>query len=472
MTEAALKPRPHIVLFLTDDHAQWANGEYGNEEIHTPNLDFLAENGAMMANAYTPTPVCSPGRACLLSGRFSSQHGLHDYLAGDLSGDIDHYPWMADETLLPDLLKESGYQTGFSGKWHLGHEEDPQANFDYAFSIGPDYPVYHSGSRTYYENGQPIELQGNTTQIITDHAVKCLRQCDPEEAPVFLLIGFTATHSPWEDHPSRLVNQYQNCTFADVPKDEMYPFGIQNLESTFETRNHPKRALAEYYASVSEIDEGIGRILDELSARGMDGNTLVIYTSDHGLNCGHHGIWGKGNGTLPLNMVEESVRIPMVLHYPEKILSHQRRAEFVDHTDLFQTILGFADVSLDEAFRQERQYPGRSFYPLLTHTTPIVDWRQHQICEYGDVRMCFDGRYKLVLRYPDGPNQLFDLEKDPRETKDFFDVPGCQDVVERLKYIIDDFFEQYADPVKSGLNVKNLPKHNFTEAWRDERNLH
>jgi arylsulfatase A-like enzyme len=201
-------------------------------------------------------------------------------------------------------------------------------------------------------------------------------------------------------------------------------------------------------------------------------DTLVIYTSDHGLNCSQHGIWGKGNGTLPLNMVEESVRIPMILNHPSHFITEQRRPEFVDHTDLFQTILDYAELTLDADFRTERNYPGRSFAPILTERVPLNDWKQFQIGEYGDVRMIRDAQYKLVRRYPDGPNELFDLNADPREMVNCFDKPEYQAISDRLTAELDAFFARYADPVKSGLNVKNLPIHNSGESWRDPRNLH
>ncbi len=115
---------------------------------------------------------------------------------------------------------------------------------------------------------------------------------------------------------------------------------------------------------MTQIDEGVGQILDELEALGMLEDTLIIYTSDHGLNCGQHGIWGKGNGTLPLNMVEESVRIPMILNHPSHFFAKQRRPEFVDHTDLFQTILDYAGIPLEPSFRSGKNYPGRSLPPF------------------------------------------------------------------------------------------------------------
>ena len=463
--------KPNILLFLTDDHAQWANGAYGNREILTPNLDSLAETGILMENAYTPTPVCSPGRACLLTGRFSSQHGIHDYLGSAPGVDVDGYPWLADETVLPEILHDAGYTTYLSGKWHLGSENDPQGGFDHTFVHGNEYPFSHNGPRTFYEDGQPVNMKGYKTRIFTDKAIQYLRERDPEK-PFYLQVGYIATHNPWEGHPERLAEHYRKCTFEELPSGETYPFGIQNLESTFKYRLDPHESRAQYYAAVTQIDEGVGQILDELEALGLREDTLIIYTSDHGLNCGQHGIWGKGNGTLPLNMVEESVRIPMILNNPSHFLAKQRRAEFVDHTDLFQTILEYAEVPLDSAFRADRNYPGHSFSSALTHTAPLESWKEEQIGEYGDVRMIRDTRYKLVRRYPNGPNELFDLQKDPREMVNGFDDPENQAIIEDLTQKLDAFFEKYADPVKNGLNVKNLPLHNGRESWRDPRNLH
>ncbi len=462
---------PNILLFLTDDHAQWANGLYGNQEIVTPNLDYLGESGVVMENAYTPTPVCSPGRACLLTGRLSSQHGIHDYLGSAPDVNIDSYPWLDGEKLLSDICHDHGYATGLSGKWHLGSEAAPDAGFDFTFCNGPQYPFSHSGRRTFYKNGQPVDIPGYKTRIITDHALKFLRQRNTKK-PFYLQVGYIATHNPWEGHPERLVSHYRRCSFDELPSGESYPFGIQNLESTFAYRFNQHESRAQYYAAVSQIDEGVGRILDELEALGLSENTIVIYTSDHGLNCGHHGIWGKGNGTLPLNLLEESIRVPLMIRYPEHLFGQQRRVEMVDHTDLFQTILDLAGIILSSDQKERGNYPGQSFAPVLTNKHPLLPWRNHQICEYGDVRMIRDHRYKLVRRYPDGPNEFFDLHKDPREVVNLYDETRYQTRIATLTDTLDDFFKAYADPIKNGLNVKDLPIHNSSEAWRDPRNLH
>lgn len=450
----------NIIVIFNDDHGQWALSSYGNKELRTPALDYLAHTGVQMDNAFTPTPVCSPARACFLTGRLASQHGVHDYLASDEDA-FSRRDWLKDEVTLPQLLSAAGYQTGLCGKWHLGNDDRPQPGFEYWFSLSGDYPVNHGGPHRYSDNGQLEEIVGYKTQIITDRAIHFLRQRD-RQRPFFLFLGYTATHSPWSDHPERLVAQYRNGTFADVPADVAYPFGRQNLESTFDTRANPREALAQYYAAVSQLDEATGRLLDELEALHLRQDTLLVYTSDHGLCCGHHGIWGKGNGTLPLNMVEEAIRIPLIFNQPGYLYQGQRRREFVDHLDLFQTLVDYAGVTLPAP----ASYPGRSFLPWLNNAGVIPDWRSRQFCEYGNLRMVRTESHKLVRRYPDGPCELIDLRADPRETINLFNDPATQLLIQNLTEQIDTYFGKYEDPLKSGLRVAELPRHNMTEAWR------
>ena len=454
----------NIIVICNDDHGQWALGSYGNEELQTPTLDHLARTGVQMDNAFTPTPVCSPARACLLTGRLASQHGVHDYL--DNQAETHEYDWLQDEVTLPQILSQAGYQTGLSGKWHLGNDERPQPGFDYWFSLSGDYPIPHNSLYRFGDNGQIKNISGYKTQIITDRAIEFLRNRDQNQ-PFFLYVGYVATHHPWSGHPERLVAQYRQCTFKDIPQDVAYPFGQQNLESTFDTRSNLQEALAQYYASVSQLDEATGRLLDELEGLNLSEDTLFVYTSDHGLCCSHHGIWGKGNGTLPLNMVEEAIRVPMIFNQPGRLFGQQRRREFVDHLDLFQTLVDYAGIILPD--KGDNYYPGRSFLSLLENFGGIPDWRNEQFGEYGNLRMIRTETHKLVRRYPDGPCELFDLRTDPRETINLFADPSHQPLVQTLTARLDDYFRTYEDSVKSGLRVRELPRHNMTEAWRTER---
>ncbi len=166
--------QPNILLFVTDDHGQWASGPYGNRELRTPNLDRLAATGVVMENAFTPTPVCSPARASLLTGLTPSQHGIHDYIAMR----FDRRDWLAGLHTLPKLLQKAGYRTGMCGKWHLGNEDRPAAGFDSWFSIGSAYPVHHCGTREFCQQGRMATLRGYVDDIIAERAAQFLQHPD------------------------------------------------------------------------------------------------------------------------------------------------------------------------------------------------------------------------------------------------------------------------------------------------------
>lgn len=451
-----MKPPRNVVLFLTDDHGQWALGSSGNREVCTPNLDFLARRGTVMENAFTPTPVCSPARACLLTGRTSSQHGIHDYL--DNQPEFFGRDWLKDEITMPQLLQSAGYRTGIVGKWHLGNDCERQPGFDHWGALAGDYPIDACGPARYCVDGGLETISGSKASVITGQAIDFIRRRE-RDRPFFLLVGHVQTHSPWAGQPPRLVERYRDCAFAGVPSGETYPFGVQNLESRdLIDRTRPEAALANYYVAVTAIDESVGRLLDTLQAEVLGDDTLVIYTSDHGLNCGHHGIWGKGNGTLPLNMVDESIRVPLILAGPG--ISTQRRVEFVDHLDLFQMLLGYCRV----AAPTDRNYPGRSFLDLL-EGGQAPDWRDAQFCEYGNVRMIRTARHKLVHYAGDGYERLFDLEADPRETTDRAGEPALEEVQRNLRRRLDGHYARYSIAEKSG-TVPGAPTFtNMTSPW-------
>jgi arylsulfatase A-like enzyme len=457
-----MQKRPNIMVIMSDDHAQWASGCYGNRELHTPVMDHLAASGVRMDNAFTPTPVCSPARASFWTGLIASQHGIHDFIKTFGGHEAGTRNWLETEVTLANLLHDAGYQTSLTGKWHCGKVDGQHAGFDDWFTDTGDSLVPHMGKQAFEHNGQVVERSGYTTQIVTDHAISFIRERDPDK-PFFQFIGYTATHSPWLNQPERLVRKYRHSSFDDIPSDAAFPFGRNAGESLSVNREDPKEALAQYYAAVTHIDEGIGRLLDELEAQQLRRDTLIVYTSDHGLNCGHHGIWGKGNGSRPLNMLEESIRVPLIFNQPGTLFAGQARIEFVDHTDLFSTLLAHAGVELPSS----RRFPGCSFLSLLTSGLPIPNWKNTQLGEYGNLRMIRTLRHKLIRRFPDGPSELFDLQADPRETINLFDNPEQQRLIQDLTSKIETYFSQYEHPVKTGLRVKELPIQNPVEAWRD-----
>ncbi len=462
----AAKNQPNVLLFLTDDHAAWAARCYGNSELETPNLDRLAAEGSRFANAFTPCPVCSPARACLLTGRTPSQVGIHDWLQEAIPEIADH-DWLADEITLPELLSAAGYHCGLSGKWHLGQSQRTPRGFAWNFGL-PGWQGRHNDPYTYHLNGQPLPLTGNKSTLITDYALRFLEDA-PAGKPFFLNVGYIATHSPYADehHDPALVARYADASFADIPPYRPHPWHRNEgmMGGSNASAEDIRSRYRGYYAAVSEIDREIGRILAFLESSGQLDNTLVIYTSDHGCALGHQGFWGKGNSTRPLNMHEVSLRVPLLLRRPGQIPAGQVVEHCVDHYDTFQAICAWTGVDLSP--HGERAYPGHSLATLAqTGTDP--SWNDTRYGEYGDLRMIRTPAYKFVKRYPHGPYDLFDLQQDPAETMNRAGWPEYADIQDDLTQRLESWYAAHQDPKNSGLRVKQLRRHNENaEAWRD-----
>lgn len=456
--------KPNILLFLTDDHAAWALHCAGTDEIRSPNLDRLARQGVHFINAFTPCPVCSPARACLNTGRTPSQTGIHDYLRypnpGHENGD-----WLAeDEITLPELFAANGFHTMHCGKRHLGNDHLKPRGVERYFGLLKG-AARHNGSLPYVLDGAERVIEGNKSTVLTDQAIQFLRE-RPGDRPFFLNVGFTATHSPYVSaaHDRRVTQLYREATFPAMPDCPPHPW--------FRNEGMPRDQIPSpeavrdmrigYCAAVTEIDREIGRLLDYLKATDALDNTLVVYTSDHGCSLGHHGFWGKGNSTRPLNMYDVSLRIPLIMRWPDKLATNHRELRCVDHYDTFQSLLDWAGIDAP----QGRNYPGRSFRTLAEGGV-IADWDDTRYGEYGDLRMLRTPEVKWVKRYPDGPHELYDLSNDPGETLNRAGWDAWWPQQQEIDGKLEQWYCSHEVAEKSGLRVKSLPVHNPNEAWRD-----
>lgn len=456
--------RPNILLFLTDDHGAWALNAYGNREIHSPILDRLAREGTRFVNAFTPSPVCSPARACLLTGRTPSQVGIHDWIQEE-KPEFGDYDWLQDEITLPQLLQAAGYHCGLSGKWHFGRSHETPRGFDWCFGL-PRGQGVHQGTYTYHLNNTPLPLEGNKTQIITDYALQFLEEAT-DDKPFFLKVGYIATHSPYDQQENELVSLYDGAAFEAIPPYVPHPW-VKNEDFTNGddwNADDCRRRYANYYAAVTDIDRNVGRILQKLEEQGRLDDTLIIYTSDHGLTLGHHGFWGKGNSTRPLNMHETCLRVPLIWRWPGGVKTAREVTQCVSHYDTFQTLCEVAQVELDAG----RDYPGRSYRALLEGRT-VRDWSNTMCGEYGDLRMIRTPNWKYVQRFPNGPDELWNLRDDPQETQNLIDQMPFSGIQSTLVHHLEQFYAKYSDEKHSGLRVKELHGHNSdAEAWRDGR---
>ncbi len=462
--------RPNILVFLTDDHGQWAQHCNGNSELRTPNLDHLAATGVKMAQTFTTCPVCSPARASFWTGRMPSQHGIHDWI-NEQGPNLNHAN-LRGQTLLSELLHDAGYYTGLVGKWHCGSEREPHPGFDSWFSYWvSQYP--HRGELHFSDQGKLLVENGQQSPLLTNHAIEFLRkhQRDPavSDKPFFLYVGYVDTHSPHKDAPDDLVQQYESATFKDIPDEKFAECHGVNLDPKAPNPKRERERLINYYAAVSSIDREVGKIIDELKVTGQLENTLIVYTGDHGLNTGHHGFWEKGHSTMPQNFVEESVRIASTISWPAGGFAQNVVCDdFASHPDLWATLLDIAGATPNAQLAATINSPGRSYLAQL-RGEKAADWRTAQISEYGNARMIRTNKYKLILRYPfkgkTYPNELYDLTADPRETINCYSDPTHQQTIKELTAQVDRFFDKYAVPGHSGIHLEGQLPCNNAPAW-------
>jgi len=461
--------RPNILVFLTDDHGQWAQHAYGNMELRTPNMDRLAAMGTRMTQAFTTTPVCSPARASFFTGRMPSQHGIHDWLVSPTPA------FLKGQTLLSELLQQSGYHTGLIGKWHCGEnvEGEPQPGFDRWFSYWINQQP-HKGAQKFSDQGTLVHDQGQQSPLLTQQAVDFLHH-HPQDAatkdkPFFLFVSHTDTHGPHNAAPAELVQQYHSATFQDIPDEKFFPCHGYPLTGISAQPEEERKKRQEYYAAATFVDQQVGKILDALEASGQMANTVIVYATDHGLNAGHHGMWEKGNGTVPQNFLEESIRVPCTIAWPAGgIAQGATCADLVNHCDLWATLLDIAEAAPSGQIAAEINSPGRSYFPQLKGRR-ADHWRTTILCEYGNARMARTPRYKLIKRYPYKgvlkPDEFYDLQEDPRETINHYQDASLTPVIAELTAQLDEFFARHTVPEHSGLAIENSPFfHNADTPW-------
>ncbi len=436
--------RPNIVFVLSDDQGPWALGCAGNDEIRTPHLDALAAAGTRLENFFCVSPVCSPARASLMTGQIPSRHGVHDYLTGV---EVGHGApdYLAGQALFTDVLAESGYRLGLAGKWHLGANDAARRGFVHWYGLeGGGSPYLHA---TMYRNGEREETTEYLTDAITRDAHAFLDRESGRTEPFFLAVNYTAPHKPWKgQHPKEFEDLYADCEFASCPQEEPHPW--QPTVDGVAVGGEPdvRAALVGYFAAVSAMDAAIGGIMEHLDRLGLGANTLVIFSSDNGFNCGHHGVWGKGNGTFPQNMYDSSVKVPAIFHWPGRIGAGTVRTELLSAYDVAATILDLA--GLDPAPFETG--PGASFAALLAAgqgTRAATSARAGEAVvvydEYGPVRMIRTQEWKYVHRYPHGPHELYDLAADPGERHNLMDDGGTHPVLVGLRSRLAGWFSRY-----------------------------
>jgi len=446
--------RPNLLFILTDDQGSWAMGCAGNPEIRSPNLDRLAAEGTRFDNFFCASPVCSPARASVLTGRIPSQHGVHDFLhwgPGYAEKDIpaDQVRFLEGQPTYIEVLREAGYDTCLSGKWHLGYGLEPQAGFQ-TWNPMP-YGACHYFRAPVVEGGTVITHEGSySSDVFTDNALEFLDGQLESDSPFCLHLHFTAPHSPWgrEHHPADLWDDYHdNCPFASVPShEEPLPHGFFARRMSAEGR---RKALSGYFAAIAGMDRNVGRVLGWLDERDLRTNTLIVFMSDNGMNMGHHGLYGKGNATWPQNMFDTSVKIPCLISRPGHVPENRTNGDLLSQYDWLPTMLEY--VGLED--RMPAGLPGRSFFPLLQGKELGERESIFVFDEYGPVRMVRTKEWKLVWRHPGGAHELYHLAEDPYELTNLFGYRGYGDRIASMRREMEEWYSRYVDPRMDGTKL-------------------
>ena len=421
----------NVVFFMTDDHGAWALGSGSCSEMHTPRLDQLASEGMRFSRAYACTPVCSPSRATYYTGKLPSHHGVQDFLLPDDSYGPGSRRFLDGHATIADVLKENGYTCGLVGKWHLGQEHQAQAGFEYWYTAarGGGYE-----RAQFLLDGAPVGEAGFRTDLAGDGAIRFLEE--NHRGPFCLVVPFLAPHSPYDFQPPRFRRPYAGSAFSCFPREPPHPQGRGRFRRHF----GDTETYTSYSALVSGADANVGRVLDKLDELGLRENTVVIFSADQGFNCGHHGVWGKGNGTIPFNMYEESIRVPLIWRHPGAIEAGTESSAMVSSYDFFPTLLDYLGVHAAD----DPQRVGRSYAGFLRGGNP--DWRNELFFEYGYTRAVRTENLKYVERADGWPNELFDLEEDPGERVNRVGKPEYRDRRVALQQRLREFFRQASAP--------------------------
>lgn len=415
--------RPNVVIMVADDLG-YADMGFVGSEIETPSLDRLAAEGAHLKRFYT-TPICSPTRAALMTGRNPQRLGVaYGVILPWDTGGIH-----GSEKFLSESFQDAGYQTAMFGKWHLGHAQQQfhpnSRGFDEFYGhlhteVGFYPPFSNLGGKDFQRNGVSIDDKGYETDLLADKAIEWIAERDKDK-PFFLYMPFLAPHEPLEA-PDHLVEKYQHLKDergpARSPSDNISKFGkMMGQES--------RRPL--YAAVVDAMDQAVGRVLAELDRQGIADNTIVIFFSDNGATR----VFGRGGGdNAPLRggkaeVYEGGIRVASLMRWPEKIQGGLAYDEIISVMDLFPTLMAATGVEPGK----HKTFDGINVLPaLLANKKPKRKdnlFFASEIPRYGSFNFTvFNDEWKLVQFVEQDPlsisvkNELYRIKDDVGEYND------------------------------------------------------
>ena len=482
---------PNIIFIMADDHAMQAISAYGHpisKLAPTPNIDRLADEGAIFHHNYCTNSICGPSRAVILTGKHSHINGFR------MNGD----KFDGSQQTLPKLLQKAGYKTAIVGKWHLhGYPE----GFDY-WNIIQDQGNYYNPD--FIHNGDTTRIEGYATDIITNMGINWLKKNANGEKPFYLMIHHKAPHRNWmpalrhlnlydsvkfplpdsyfsthekqqaakeqlqtiykdmyEGHDLKMTLKKGNPELAHNPWKTDFERMTLSQRAEWDVAYEPKndafhdanlsgialdewkgqRYLQDYLATIAAVDEGVGQVLDYLEENNLAENTIVVYTSDQGFYLGEQGFFDKRF------MYEESFGMPLLIKYPKGIKKGTQIEALTQNLDFAETFLDYAQIEIPNDMQ------GKTLRPLLENKIADADFRDaiyyhyydfpafHMVKKQYGVRT---NRYKLIHFYDDIDIwELYDLKTDPKEATNQIDNPEYKNIHENLLVTLDSLQKVY-----------------------------
>lgn len=482
--------RPNIIWIYADDHDQAAISAYGSELIETPHIDRLAREGTRFANSFVTNSICAPARAVILTGKFSHRNGHRD----------NKSTFDGSQRTFPKLLREAGYQTAITGKWHLKSEP---TGFDY-WKVMPGQGRYYDPEMI--DNGERVVMDGYNTDVTVDMALNWLETLRDPDKPFSLMVQFKAPHGPWMPAP-RHLGLYRDVAlpvpesfFADLSLKgppalrqdmEIYSRFMENktlpklydkagdsvvahrwfkgmyqgmdprlqdqIDAAFLEENRAflwqglpereaklwmyQRYIKNYLRCVAAIDENVGRLLDYLDATDLAENTVVMYSSDQGFWLGENGWYDKRF------MYEKSMRTPLLVRWPGVTRPGTVQGEMVQNVDMAQTFLEIAGLEAPEDMQGESLVPLlRDADAALTRDALYYHYYEfptpHHVYPHYGIRT---QTQKLIYFYTLDHWEFYDLVNDPTEAVNQAGNPVFADEIAGLKRRLTDLREYYGD---------------------------
>ena len=439
-----------MIVVLVDDMRWDEIGAAGHPYVQTPNIDRLAQEGAQFTNSFTVNPLCSPSRATLLTGQHAHYHGITDNLARDER--------IHELATFPQRLQESGYETAFIGKWHMGNDDTARPGFTRWVGMRGQGEALDPMLNF---DGERRQIIGYVTDILHDEAIDFISE--DRDAPFMLYLSHkglhpnifqaddgtaigldgSATGAPEGQASSgfiaadRHVGMYADAApprrpnYGIVPTDKPALMrNIENVPTLSAATVTSDNIIRDRQEMLMAIDEGLGAMLSRLEELGQLNNTLVVVTSDHGYWYGEHAL-----GAERRMAYEEGIRIPMLMRYPGRIAPGSRVDQMALTLDLAPTLIEFAGLDI------EKVRHGRSLVPFLTEGE-VDNWRDSFMVEYYTdtvFERMYQMGYKAVrtdrykyIRYEDleGVDELYDLQADPYELRNII-AEEASDVIVR-----------------------------------------